>query len=156
SAEGGGKDMVKGLATADFPVERVSWHEAVKFCKKLSVRPAEKRARRVYRLPTEAEWEYACRAGTSTPFHFGRSLSSRQANFDGNAPYGGAAKGPWLRRTCKVGSYQPNGFGLFDMHGNLFQWCNDWYGRDYYKDSPRQDPQGPDEGTARIVRGGSW
>jgi formylglycine-generating enzyme required for sulfatase activity len=110
----------------------------------------------VYRLPTEAEWEYACRAGTTTPFHFGKSLSSRQANFDGNHPYGGAEKGPYLARTCKVGSYKPNKFGLYDMHGNVHQWCSDWYDKDYYKDSPAKDPLGPDRGAVRVLRGGSW
>jgi hypothetical protein len=94
SKDGGGKDKVKGLDTDDFPVETVSWGEADKFCKKLSALPAEKKAKRSYRLPSEAEWEYACRAGTTTPFHFGKSLSSRQANCNGNYPYGGAVKGP--------------------------------------------------------------
>src|SRR5262249_48694662 len=113
SATGGGKDTVKGLGTDDFPVERVSWHDAVAFCKKLSARPREKRRGRVYRQTTEAEWEYACRAGTS-PFRYGKALSSRQANFEDKWPYGGAPKGPWLRRTRKVGSYKPNKFGLYD------------------------------------------
>jgi formylglycine-generating enzyme required for sulfatase activity len=157
SAGGGGKDKVKDLDTDDFPAERMSWHDAQVFCEKLSSLAAEKRFGRVYRLPTEAEWEYACRAGTTTPVHFGRSLSSRQANFDGNFPYGrGAVKGPNLGRTCRVGSYRANKFGLYDMHGNVYQWCSDWYGKDYYKDSPRKDPQGPASGTTRVLRGGSW
>src|SRR5262249_61489348 len=92
--------------------------------------PEEKQAERKYRLPTEAEWEYACRGGArvSKPFHFGDSLSSTQANFDGNYPYGGAAKGQYLKKTTPVGSYQPNVFGLYDMHGNVWEWCADWYG----------------------------
>jgi formylglycine-generating enzyme required for sulfatase activity len=158
SAMGAGKDDVKGLDTDDFPVETVSWHDAKRFCEKLSDLPAEKRRGRTYRLPTEAEWEYACRGGahSSNPFHFGKSLSSRQANFDGNHPYGGADKGPYLERTCKVGSYDPNKFGLHDMHGNVWQWCADWYAKDYYEKSPKKDPKGPASGTVRVVRGGSW
>jgi formylglycine-generating enzyme required for sulfatase activity len=163
-ADGGGKDKVKGLVTDDFPVEQVSWHDAVEFCEKLSQLEKERRAKRTYRLPTEAEWEYACRAGTTTPFHFGKSLSSRQANFDGNYPYGKATKGPYLGRTCAVGSYKPNAFGLYDMHGNVWQWCNDWYDKDYYKDSPEKDPPGADKDpppgvvrdAPRVLRGGSW
>jgi formylglycine-generating enzyme required for sulfatase activity len=158
SADGDGKDKAKDLDTDDFPVERVSWHDAKKFCEKFSQLEKERRAKRTYRLPTEAEWEYSCRGGASSsnPFHFGKSLSSRQANFDGNYPYGGAAKGPYLERTCQVGSYKPNKFGLYDMHGNVYQWCADWYAKDYYKDSPTKDPQGPDSGTARVLRGGAW
>jgi formylglycine-generating enzyme required for sulfatase activity len=158
SADGGGKDKVRGLDTDDFPVERVSWHDAKKFCEKLSQLEKERRAKCTYRLPTEAEWEYACHRGapSSSPFHFGKSLSSRQANFDGNHPYGGAEKGPYLGRTCKVGSYNPNKFGLYDMHGNVWQWCQDWYAKDYYKDSPAKDPKGPASGDARVLRGGFW
>jgi formylglycine-generating enzyme required for sulfatase activity len=158
SATGRRKDQVRGLNTDDFPVEWVSWHEAKKFCEKLSGLPAERRHGRTYRLPTEAEWEYACRGGapSSNPFHFGKSLSSREANINGNVPYGGAAKGPYLGRTSRVGSYKPNAFGLYDMHGNVWQWCNDWYGEGYYKDGPAKDPQGPAKGTERVIRGGSW
>jgi formylglycine-generating enzyme len=155
SAKGGGKDAVKGLDTAAFPVERVSWTDAKAFCDKLSALPKEKAAGRVYRLPTEAEWEYACRAGTTMSFHFGKALSSTQANFDGRLPDGGADKGPYLRRTCAVGSYPANAFGLHDMHGNVFEWCADWYGKDYYGVSSKKDPQGPISGTGRVVRGGS-
>src|SRR5262249_46839160 len=121
SATGSERDNVAGLCTDDFPVEMVTWAAAVRFCKKLSALAAEKAAGRGDRLPTEAEWEYACRAGTSTAFHFGDSLSSTQANFDGRGPYGGAAQGPFLNRTSKVGSYRPNAFGLYDMHGNVFE-----------------------------------
>jgi formylglycine-generating enzyme required for sulfatase activity len=140
------------------PVEQVSWEEAVEFCRKLSARPEENAAGRTYHLPTEAEWEYACRGGanSSTPFFFGDSLSSTQANFDGNYPYGGADTGPYLQRTTPVGSYQPSAFGLFDMHGNVWEWCQDWYDENYYTRSPRQDPQGPQNGGHRVLRGGSW
>jgi formylglycine-generating enzyme required for sulfatase activity len=155
SATGGGKDKVAG-DTGRFPVESVSWVDATRFCARLSALAKEKAAGRVYRLPTEAEWEYACRAGTTTPFHFGKSASSRQANFDGEQPSGGAAGGPFLLRTCKVGSYKANDFGLFDMHGNVWQWCQDWYKKDYYKESPKEDPKGPYRGVARLLRGGCW
>jgi formylglycine-generating enzyme required for sulfatase activity len=149
----------------DHPVEQVRRHEAVDFCKRLSDLPAEKKAGRVYRLPTEAEWEYACRAGTTTAFHFGNALSSKQANFNGNFPYGGAPKGPNLQRTAKVGSYAANAWGLYDMHGNVWEWCADWYDPDYYKNSPKENPKGPAKGVMDtgfgkdffvVVRGGSW
>jgi formylglycine-generating enzyme required for sulfatase activity len=154
---GGGKDKVKGLDTRRFPVEMVSWHDAVEFCRKLSALPAEQQASRVYRLPTEAEWERACRSGasSSTPFPFGASLSSQQANFDGDRPYGGAARGPYLRRTTAVGSYPPNAFGLYDMHGNVFEWCQDRIEPDACRYGPGQDSPGP-HGELRVLRGGSW
>src|SRR5262249_28290129 len=116
SPSGGGKKEVRRLDTNRFPVETVSWNAAEAFCQQLSEREAEKKAGRVYGLPTEAEWEYACRAAPSSwrsgVFHFGNALSSTQANFDGNHPYGGAPVGPALKRTCAVGSYPPNAFGL--------------------------------------------
>jgi formylglycine-generating enzyme required for sulfatase activity len=158
SAAGRGQASVRGLNTDDFPVETVSWNEAAAFCKKLSALPAEKGARRFYRLPTEAEWEYACRAGarTYTPFHYGKALSSREANIEGTQPYGGAARGPNLGRPCKVGSYKPNGWGLYDMHGNVFEWCADWHAQDYYRTGPKKDPPGPATGSMRRLRGGGW
>ena len=149
----------------DHPMENVLWKEAVAFCDRLTARPDEKRAGRVYRLPTEAEWEYACRAGTTTTFHDGDSLSSRQANFNGRYPYGDDAEtGSYLRKTAKVGSYRPNTFGLYDMHGNVAEWCADWYDKDYYANSPPEDPLGPPVGVLSddfgnfylAVRGGSW
>jgi formylglycine-generating enzyme required for sulfatase activity len=159
SPGGGGKDKVKELDTRRFPVEYVSWDEATAFCRRLADLTEEKMARRAYRLPTEAEWEYACRGGASpsTSFHFGGSLSSQEANFNGSYPGGGgAARGAFLERTAAVGSYPPNAFGLRDMHGNVWEWCYDWYGRDYYKSSPVKDPQGPGSGTYRVSRGGAW
>jgi formylglycine-generating enzyme required for sulfatase activity len=111
----------------------------------------------VYRLPTEAEWEYACRGGAKTPFHCGVSLPPGQANFDGTQPYAGGVRGSFLDRTTEVGSYPPNGFGLYDMHGNVWEWCADLYDKDYYKRSPSQDPTGPSGGVGwRIERGGSY
>jgi formylglycine-generating enzyme required for sulfatase activity len=156
----------------DNPMENVQWDQATEFCKKLSALPAEKAAGRTYRLPTEAEWEYACRAGSTTPFSHGGSLSSKEANFNGNFPAGDAAQGPYLRRTNKVGSYKPNAWGLYDMHGNVAEWCSDFYDPDYYKNSPAVDPQGPEKGVLptgytsrnkpgpglfyKVARGGCW
>lgn len=153
----------------DNPVENIEWVYAKSFCTKLSNLPKEKSAGRKYRLPTEAEWEYACRAGASTAFHFGDSLSSSQANFNGNYPAGDAKQGPYLRKTAPVGSYQPNAFGLYDMHGNVSEWCADWYDPEYYWDSPDEDPLGPPFGVVDtgftnngnqnffvVVRGGNW
>jgi formylglycine-generating enzyme required for sulfatase activity len=156
SADGPGKDKVAGHDTSKFPAEQVTWHEAIEFCRRLSDNPAEKKAGRTYRLPTEAEWEYACRAGTSTLFSFGDSLASTQANFNGNYPFGDALQGPFRNRTMRVGSFQPNAFGLYDMHGNVWEWCFDRYGLDFYKSSPTDDPQGPAVGSRRVIRGGDW
>jgi formylglycine-generating enzyme required for sulfatase activity len=139
----------------DHPVERISWFDATEFCRRLSESPGEKAAGRIYRLPTEAEWEYACRAGTPTPVSTGLALSSREANFNGNYPYGNTERGPFLERTTRVGSYPPNPFGLYDMHGNVWEWCADWYSRSAYRDSARFDPQGTATGNLRVVRGGS-
>ena len=138
------------------PVEQVSWDDAVEFCRRLSALPAEVRSGRRYRLPTEAEWEYACRAGAITASAFGDALGSERANFDGHSPYGGAPKGKYLQRTTPVGSYPSNAWGLYDMHGNVWEWCADWYGERYYGRSPGSDPAGPDDGDKRVVRGGSW
>ena len=156
SSTGRGKERVSGVDTSRFPVERVSWNDAVEFCRKLSVLPAEKAAGRSYRLPTEAEWEYACRAGTTTPFHFGDSLNGKEANCDGTNPYGTGTKGSYLQRTTTVGCYRPNAFGLYDMHGNVGEWCQDRYSKEYYANSPLADPRGFAAGFARVLRGGSW
>jgi uncharacterized protein (TIGR02996 family) len=160
AAAGSSKEAVRGLDTRRFPVEGVSWHEAVEFCRRLSALPDERQAGRHYRLPTEAEWEYACRAGAPDgfAFHFGPSLSADDANFDSNYPYGGAAREPdrYLARTAAAGSYRPNAFGLCDMHGNVREWCRDWFDGDYYMHSPAKDPPGPALGRERVLRGGSW
>jgi formylglycine-generating enzyme required for sulfatase activity len=144
----------KGGGT-DHPVERISWDDAQEFCRRLSELPAEQAAGRVYRLPTEAEWEFACRAGQTSAFAFGPALSSRDANFNGNYPYGGAERGPYLERTSRVASYLPNAFGLFDMHGNVWEWCGDFYDHGYLRTGPGMDPPGPLAGSKRVVRGGS-
>jgi formylglycine-generating enzyme required for sulfatase activity len=153
---GRGKDLVKDLDPATLPVERVTWGNAVVFCRKLAECPDEAREGRKYRLPTEAEWEYACRGDSLQPFHLGLSLSSTLANFDGNYPFGGAPRGSFLKRTSPVGSYPPSAQGLYDLHGNVWEWCQDWYGGDYYHESPTEDPPGPATGEQRVVRGGCW
>ena len=107
-----------------------------------------------YRLPTEAEWEYACRAGTTTPFHFGETISTDQANYNGNFTYGNGKKGVYRKKTTPVGSFPANAWGLYDMHGNVWQWCQDWYGD--YPQKDVVDPQGPEKGEYRVLRGGSW
>ncbi|MGL4555076.1 MAG: formylglycine-generating enzyme family protein [Gemmataceae bacterium] len=152
---GGGAAAVAGVDTGDFPVEDVTWEQAVAFCAALSALPAEKRAKRAYRLPTEAEWEYACRAGTTTPFHSGRTLAAAQANFDGSQPYGRVPRGPYLARTVPVGQYPPNAWGLYDMHGNVWEWCADWYDANGTRSGPAADPPGPAGGTLKVLRGGS-
>ncbi|MFO0427338.1 MAG: formylglycine-generating enzyme family protein [Planctomyces sp.] len=156
SSTGDGRDKVKELNCDRLPVEQVSWDDAVAFCEKLSALPEEKAAGRVYRLPTEAEWQYSCRAGTDTPFHFGNAMGSSDANINGNFPYGGAPRGPFLGRTVPVGSYKPNAFGLYDMHGNVAELTADRYGRKYFEESPSVDPKGPENGNDRVVLGGSW
>jgi formylglycine-generating enzyme required for sulfatase activity len=124
------------------PVVWVTWYDAWAFCHWLG--PS-------YRLPSEKEWEFACRAGSTTPFHFGDALTSTQANFDGYYPYGGAPKGPYLRRTTAVGSYPPNAWKLYDMHGNVWEWCDTWYDASAaVSDDPKHF------GSARVLRGGSW
>jgi len=147
---------MKEKGSPQHPVEQVSWEDAVEFCRRLSVLPAEKQAERSYRLPAEAEWEYACRAGSPMAFAFGDSLSSTQANFDGSHPYGSGRTGPNLQHTSRVGAYAANVWGLYDMHGNVWEWCQDWYEENYYRVSPETDPRGPDSGTQRVLRGGSW
>jgi len=131
------------------PVHLIDWNDARRFCEKLSELDG-----RSYRLPTEAEWEYACRANTSTPFHHGWSTDTDQANYRGDVGYGGGAPGINRRKTIPVGQFPPNDWGLQDMHGNVFEWCSDWYAA--YPDGPVTDPKGPAAGTARVFRGGSF
>jgi formylglycine-generating enzyme required for sulfatase activity len=140
----------------DHPVEMVSWAQAKEFCWNLSSRPEEAGAGRVYRLPSEAEWEYACRAGTTTPFWWGNSATSLDANFDGRNPYNDGTPSGFLERTAAVGSYRPNPFGLYDVHGNVWEWCADWYDEHYYGVSPAVDPPGSDRDGRPATRGGSW
>jgi formylglycine-generating enzyme required for sulfatase activity len=140
-----------GFKGDNLPVERVSWDDAQEFIKKLNAR-----GEGTYRLPTEAEWEYAARAGTMGAFGIGNgdSLSSEQANFDGNYPYGNTSKGKWLQKTAPVGSYRANAWGLYDMHGNVWEWCQDWFGA--YPSGSVKDPTGATSGSVRVDRGGGW
>src|SRR5262249_26689915 len=120
--------MVMGSKPSRFkgenlPVERVSWDDCQEFCKRLAERDGKR-----YRLPTEAEWGYACRAGTATPFPFGETISPDQANYGGYYTYGKGKEGVYRQKTTPVGSFPANAWGLFDMHGNVYEWCEDWYG----------------------------
>ena len=134
------------------PVESVSWEDAMEFCTRLS-----RKTGATYRLPTEAEWEYACRAGTETPFAYGETITPEWVNYDGNYPYQSAPKGAYRESTVDVGSLGvANGFGLYDMHGNVWEWCMDWYSENYYRESTSDDPTGPGTGSSRVLRGGSW
>ena len=149
-------EAVMGNNPSDFkgekrPVENVSWDEAVEFCKKLSQTTGKK-----YRLLSEAEWEYACRAGTTTPFHFGETITPELVNYNGNYPYGKAAKGKYRQETTDVGSFPPNAFGLYDMHGNVWEWCSDeWH--DNYSGAPTDGSSWETGGSEyRVLRGGSW
>ncbi len=140
---------------ADLPVETVSWEEADAYALELTRKTRDKL---LYRLPSEAEWEYSCRGGCSfsNPFGIGdgRSLSSTLANFNGKYPYGGAGEGPNLEKTARVGSYKPNPLGLYDTHGNVWEWCADWYGE--YPSGKATDPTDPQGGSDRVRRGGCW
>jgi formylglycine-generating enzyme required for sulfatase activity len=128
---------------SNLPVEMVSWDDAVEFCKKLSQTEGK-----TYRLPTEAEWEYACRAGTTTKFSFGDSESQL-----GDYAWYNQNSG---EKAHPVGEKKPNAWGLYDLHGNVWEWCHDWYGGGYYASSPTNDPQGPSSGQGRVIRGGGW
>lgn len=141
--------------TSRFPVERVSYFEALEFCRRLSELPEEKAAGRVYRLATEAEWEYAARAGTQTPFPFGATCDGQEANVNGDWPYGVEKRGPSRNRPATVGSFPANAFGIFDTVGNKWEWCADWIAL-YPKQDLTVDPKGPEKGEARVIRGGSW
>jgi formylglycine-generating enzyme required for sulfatase activity len=134
------------------PVDTVSCDDCEEFCRKLSALEG-----RNYTLPTEAQWEYACRAGTSTPFWWGDTISAEQANYDGTYTYGkGGKTGEYRRETTRVDFFKPNPWGLYDMHGNLYQWCADYYDPTYYNNSPNKDPENLLKSNARVLRGGSW
>ncbi|MFO0880345.1 MAG: SUMF1/EgtB/PvdO family nonheme iron enzyme [Gemmataceae bacterium] len=145
--EGEGRHLIKHINPDPLPVENVSYEDAIKFCRSLSELPEEAARGRIYRLPSEAEWEYACRACIcSSAYSFGSRLTRKQARFGG---MGGGHPVP-------VGSYRPNLFGLHDMHGNVWEWCADWYDTEYYSRSPVQAPPGPRVGHRRVLRGGGW
>ncbi len=163
-----GEDPPSNFRGDDLPVEQVTFYDAVRFCNAASRAAGLPEAYRIegdhvtwpdpsapgYRLPTEGEWEYACRAGTTTPYSTGERLTSHAANFDGLYAAAAAAWGPNWGRTSPTCTFAPNPWGLFDMHGNVWEWCWDWYGP--YPDSACVDPTGPTEGTHRVLRGGSW
>lgn len=131
------------------PVENVTWDDCIEFCRRVSEKTGK-----ALRLPTEAEWEYACRAGTTSPFHFGETITPDQANYDGNFAYETGPKGEYRQKTTQCGIFKPNAWGLYDMHGNIWEWCHDWFGP--YANQAATDPQGPATGKHRIMRGGSW
>lgn len=145
---GKGHSLVYGLETSQYPVDSVSWIDAMAFCSKLNSIQEEKMLGRFYRLPTEIEWEYACRAGTSTPFNIGNKFTSFDGNINGLYPFNSNIVGPTLNRPCEVGLYRPNQFGLYDMHGNIWEWClNSFY--TYSLEKYLQI-------NAKVLRGGAW
>jgi formylglycine-generating enzyme required for sulfatase activity len=136
------------------PVERVSWNDATEFCRRLS-----KRTGRFYTLPSEAQWEYSCRAGTTTPFHFGATISTELANYDGRQAYGDGLLGEYRQQTTDVASFPANAWGLHDMHGNVLEWCADhWHAN--YEGAPEDGrpwlEENVNEDEIRLLRGGSW
>jgi formylglycine-generating enzyme len=134
---------------ADLPVEQVSWQGCQEFVETMATKVGPG-----VRLPTEAEWEYACRAGTTTPFFFGQSISTDQANYNGNFPYAGGPKGVYRNKTTSVGTFSPNAWGLYDMHGNVWEWCEDWYRAYLTRILPLG--AGPSRTSKRALRGGSF
>jgi formylglycine-generating enzyme required for sulfatase activity len=136
----------------ELPVERVNWYQATEFCKRLS-----RETKREYRLPSEAEWEYACRAGTTTPFYFGETITGELANYNASKTYAEEAKGEYRSETTPVGQFPPNAFGLYDMHGNVWEWCADtWHGN--YDGAPTDGSVWIKNGNDNrsFLRGGSW
>jgi formylglycine-generating enzyme required for sulfatase activity len=133
------------------PVEQVSWYDATKFCQKLSEKTGK-----IYTLPSESQFEYACRAGTTSPFYFGETITSELVNYNGY-PYGNAPKGRYRKETTNVGTFPPNAFGLYDMHGNVWEWCQDvWHNS--YNEAPTDGSPWETEGddNTRVLRGGCW
>ena len=133
----------------NYPVDCVSWDDCNDFIEKIN-----SQSNLNARFPTEAEWEYACRAGTTTAYHWGNSLNGDKANCNGYSPCGTSVKGRYLRKTTPVGSYDANPWGFYDMHGNVCEWCADWYGS--YPTKAVTDSKGPASGEDRVYRGGSW
>jgi sulfatase modifying factor 1 len=141
--EATGRTKPRARKRGNLPVSQVTWYDAAAFAEWMGCR-----------LPTEAEWEYATRANTTTPFYTGDCLSSEQANFNGKEPYTNCKKSENRGRPLPVGSFPPNAFGLYDMHGNILEWCNDWYGE--YDIEDTLNPKGPETGENKVYRGGGW
>lgn len=135
----------------NLPVDNVSWEDVQIFISKLNELTGK-----TYRLPTEAEWEYACRAGTQTPFYTGENLTTEQANYNGQHPYKNYPRSKCLNKSVQVGSYSPNPWGLYDMMGNVWEWCSDWYGKYDTSIQVQLNPTGAEQGTKKVFRGGSW
>ena len=148
---------VRPASEDNHPVVYVSWNDAVEYCKWLSFKTGKK-----FRLPTEAELEYACRGGstTITPFNTGYNLTTLQANYDGNYPYNNNQKGHYKENTVPVNSFAPNAWGLYNMHGNVWEWCRDWYDSNYYASCKSKgvvtNPENTATGSLRVIRGGGW
>ena len=167
---------------SNLPVEQMSWYDAIEYCNERSIKEGLTPAYIIvkdkedpnnesefdderwlvtwnrdadgYRLPTEAEWEYACRAGTTTPFSIGNNITTDQANYCGLYPYNNNAEGIYRDKTTPVGTFKPNPWGLYDMHGNVNEWCWDWHGD--YSNADQTNPDGAVSGAGRVFRGGSW
>ncbi len=152
SADGKLADKVSGRDTDNSPVESVNWVDAVEFCRRLSRRPEERQRGRLYRLPTEAEWEFCCRAGTTTRFSVGSTLGPDAACFQPSSDSDSTDR----QSPDRVGNFAANPFGLYDMHGNVWEWCLDRFRGDYYRHSPAVNPSGPRSGDTRVIRGGGW
>lgn len=154
--EGKGEaQLLEGEASTDQrPVERVSWHDAMEFCSRLSQRTG-----RTFTLPSESQWEYACRAGTTTPFHSGETITSELANYDASSTYGNGPKGVYRKQTTPVGLFPANDWGLQDMHGNVWEWCLDHWHTNYVgapEDGSAWLNENAGEREPRLLRGGSW
>ncbi|WP_432737419.1 formylglycine-generating enzyme family protein [Maridesulfovibrio sp. FT414] len=145
-----GKNPSSFKSDSQLPVESVSWGDCQEFLRSVErINPGLN-----FRLPTEAVWEYGCRAGTVTPFSFGKNITSAQVNYNGNSPYNHAPRSEYRSTTVPVKYLPCNQWGLYQMHGNVLEWCADWYGK--YSDEPIVDPEGPISGGNRVLRGGSW
>ena len=155
SAEGEGRLTVDGVETGAFPVENVTWTEAAEFCQRLTALHEEKQAGRSYRIPWEAEWEYVCRSGKTTPYQLIRTWGVND-HLGEYAWKGRGTRPKEIMTPTPIGSYPPNEFGIHDMRGNVWEWCADYFARDYYGLSPKDDPTGPAEGILRVWRGSDW
>jgi len=156
SVTGQNKDQVTGQDTKRFPIDPVSWDDAVEFCRKLSEMPEEKAVGRTYQLPSEAQWEYTCRAGSTGRYNFslGGNAIPKESDENSLSDYGWF-KGNSGMKSHAVGGKRPCAWGLYDMVGNSWEWCQDWASEDYYSNSPLDDPGGPTLGSYRVFRGGS-